>query len=229
MAGSRLRVGGLARLSTCDWPDHLTATVFLQGCPWRCGYCHNPHLIPATAGEGPEWPEIMAFLARRRGLLDGVVFSGGEPTLQGELVGAVRAVRGLGFAVGLHTAGPYPERLSALLPLLDWVGFDVKATFAGYDAVTGVVGSGDRAAESLRRLLASGVDYEVRTTVHPDLLRGEDLDLLARQLQTLGVRRYVTQVFRAQGCADPVLAAATGPSAVLSTSRAAAFEHHAVR
>lgn len=229
MPAPRLRVGGLARLSTCDWPDHLTATVFLQGCPWRCGYCHNAHLIPATAGEGPPWPEIMAFLAGRRGLLDGVVFSGGEPTLQSELVGAVQAVRELGFAVGLHTAGPYPERLSAMLPLLDWVGFDVKAPFAGYDAVTGVVGSGDRAAESLRRLLASGVDYEVRTTVHPDLLGAEDLDRLARQLQALGVRRYVTQAFRAQGCADPDLAATKGPSAVLSADRAAAFAHHAAR
>ena len=77
-----LRIGGLTPLSTTDYPGQLAAAVFCQGCPWRCGYCHNPHLIPATVKQGIDWVEVMRFLERRRGLLDAVVFSGGEPTLQ---------------------------------------------------------------------------------------------------------------------------------------------------
>lgn len=124
---AELRVGGLVPLSTCDWPGQLAATLFCQGCPWDCPYCHNPHLREIRAGETLVWRDLMTWLESRRGLLDGVVFSGGEPTLQAALPDAVREVRRLGFRIGLHTAGPYPKRLATLLPWLDWVGFDVKA------------------------------------------------------------------------------------------------------
>lgn len=147
----------------------------------------------------------MAFLHRRRGLLDAVVFSGGEPTLQSGLAEACREVRELGFKLGLHTAGTYPERLAEVLPGFDWVGMDIKAPFAEYEHTTGVPGSGARARESLRHLIDSGVDHEIRTTVHPDLMGEDSLVVLAHELATLGVRRYVLQKFRPQGCADPAL------------------------
>lgn len=202
---SSLQVGGLTPLTTTDFPGLLAAVVFCQGCPWQCGYCHNPHLIPRGGETTQGWDDVMAFLKRRRGLLDAVVFSGGEPTLQSGLIRASREVRALGFKIGLHTAGPYPTRLAEVLPELDWVGMDIKAPFADYDRVTGVSGSGERARESLLHLLDSGVEYEIRTTVHPALMNDESILALARELAGLGVRRYVLQQFRAQGCADSFL------------------------
>jgi len=181
-----------------DWPGRLVATVFCQGCPWRCPYCHNPHLLAARGAPETQvpWSEVLAFLERRRGLLDGVVFSGGEPTAQTALPDAIRAVRTLGFRVGLHTAGPWPERLAAVLSDLDWVGFDVKAPFEEYAAVTGVLGSGDKALASLRVLLESSVAFEARTTVHPALVDTAMLDRLAGMLANMGVPMFVIQQAR---------------------------------
>jgi pyruvate formate lyase activating enzyme len=205
---AELRVGGLARLSTCDWPGELVATVFCQGCPWACPYCHNPHLLPARGDHELPWAEVLTFLGGRRGLLDGVVFSGGEATLQAALPGAIGAVRDMGFRVGLHTAGPSPTRLAALLPRLDWVGFDVKAPFADYHRITGIAGSGAKARESLLLLRDSGVAFQARTTVHPALLDGESMSRLRAELAELGIESLKIQPFRAEGCADPALTAA---------------------
>ncbi len=220
---ARLRIGGLARFSTVDWPGRLVATVFCQGCPWRCPYCHNPHLLAAhgTPGTRVPWPEVLAFLERRHGLLDGVVFSGGEPTAQTALPDAIRAARTLGFRVGLHTAGPWPERLAAVLPDLDWVGFDVKAPFEDYAAVTGVPGSGDTALASLRVLLGSGVTFEARATVHPALIDDAALDRLTDRLADMGVRHVAIQHARptARLPADP----AGRPFPAVMSTRAAVF------
>lgn len=203
---TELKVGGFVPLSTADWPGRLASVVFCQGCPWRCGYCHNPHLQPARGEAMPDWSSIAARLARRRGLIDAVVFSGGEPTAQASLRSAMLEVRGMGFGVGLHTAGMYPRRLKRLLPLVDWVGFDVKTLFSEYKAVAGVAGGG-LALESLRAVLESGVDCEFRTTVHPDLVEARTLRILSAMLVRLGVKRYVVQEFRAQGCPDSGLRA----------------------
>jgi pyruvate formate lyase activating enzyme len=197
---AELRVGGLARLSTCDWPGELVATVFCQGCPWSCGYCHNPHLIPPGAAQEIDWRDVLSFLDSRRGLLDGVVFSGGEPTLQAALPQAMRDVRALGFRIGLHSAGPYPERLAAVLPLVDWIGFDVKAPFDEYARITGVPGSGAKARDSLFRVLASNATCEVRTTVHAALLDEAALARLRADLSALGVAHHTIQEFRPTGC-----------------------------
>jgi pyruvate formate lyase activating enzyme len=139
------------------------------------------------------WQTVHDFLTRRRGLLDAVVFSGGEPTTQKALFDAVSDVRALGFEVGLHTAGPYPHRLRRLLPLLDWVGMDVKAPLERYEAVTGVPGSGDRAFRSVRSILDHGIAYEIRTTFDPTLLSRDDIVRLARSLADLGVRNFALQ------------------------------------
>jgi pyruvate formate lyase activating enzyme len=197
-----LRVGGLVPLSTTDYPDRLCAVVFCQGCPWRCAYCHNPHLLPRRGLSEISWADILAFLERRRGLLDAVVFSGGEATLQPALREAMRAVKALGFEVALHTAGIHPSRLAQILPLVDWVGMDIKTEFHRYAALTGVPGSGERARQSMELILASGVAHEFRTTVHPALLPPAMLDRLADTLAAGGVRQYVLQAFRSQGCAD---------------------------
>lgn len=198
-------VGGLTPLSTTDYPSYLSAVVFCQGCPWRCGYCHNPHLLPAHGASEIAWSDVLSFLRRRRGLLDAVVFSGGEPLAQAGLADAMRTVRRMGFRVGLHTGGGYPSRLAEVLALVDWVGFDIKAPFAEYSRITTVRGSGDRALASAKLVLGSGVACEFRTTVHPHQHDARALERLAEHLALLGARNYVLQEFRADGCANAAL------------------------
>ncbi len=194
-----LRLGGLTPLTSVDYPGELAAVVYCQGCPWRCPYCHNGHLLdaaPEEEGAGLDattWAEVLKLLRSRRGLLDAVVFSGGEPTAQSALANAMAEVRALGFKVGLHTGGPYPQRLRALLPLLDWVGLDIKALPEDYPAVTGVPGSGEAAWESLALLLEAGIALEVRTTPMPGLDDDAYLQTLMQQLANAGVRNYVLQ------------------------------------
>jgi len=197
-----LVVAGLTPMSSCDWPGRLVATLFLQGCPWRCTYCHNHSILDPRAPGQVEWSRARELLARRAGLLDGVVFSGGEPTRQPALVEAMREVRDAGYGVGLHTGGAYPRRLAALLPLVDWVGFDVKAPRHLYRAITRVGGAttaADAAFESLGLVLASGVDVQVRTTVDPTVLSDDDVRALTAALHALGVRDHVLQEVRTDG------------------------------
>jgi pyruvate formate lyase activating enzyme len=158
-----LRVGGLTPLSASDFPDRLAAVVFCQGCAWRCRYCHNPHLLSKRGNGEIQWPQITSFLEKRRGLLDAVVFSGGEPTLQASLPAAMQEVKAMGYRVGLHTAGIVPKRLERVLPLVDWVSMDLKSSWEDHSRVTGVAGSAARASESRDLILASGVAYEFHT------------------------------------------------------------------
>lgn len=189
-----LSVGGLIPLTSIDFPGHLAAVIFCQGCPWHCSYCHNPHLLRIDVPSTLEWAEVMHFLRERVGFLDGVVFSGGEPLLQPRLLEAMQAVRVLGFKIALHTAGIMPARLAKVLPYVDWVGLDIKAPFHAYKKVTGLAGSGFKAKESLELLLAAKhVDYEIRTTVDSTLLAEEDIKQLAVSLAELGVKQYVLQ------------------------------------
>lgn len=196
MANSGIRVGGFEGISLCDWPGRLVATVFLQGCPWNCHYCHNAHLIPARSDFCLDWEDIVGFLETRRGLLDGVVFSGGEPTLQKHLAAAMRQVRAMGYSIGLHTGGAYPDRLSEVLPLVDWVGYDIKAEFADYARVTDVEGSGAKAREGLVRLLASGVEYQLRTTVDTSILDDRAIARMRADLEGYGATEPVMQTMR---------------------------------
>jgi pyruvate formate lyase activating enzyme len=221
-----LRVGGFVPFTSTDYPGALAAVVFCQGCPWRCGYCHNPHLIAARGDDEREFPRIVEWLANRRGLLDAVVFSGGEPTAQAQIADAVASVRALRFKVGLHTAGVYPRRLARVLPQLDWVGLDVKAPVAEYAALAGVATSGTAAFVSLDLVLRSGVAHEVRTTVHPALTPPATLERLACELADHGVARWVLQPFRATGCANEALVAAAPPGAQLDAAQLELLRAH---
>lgn len=191
-----IKVGGFTPLTTIDYPDYLSCVIFCQGCAWRCHYCHNPELIPATKASTVAWNDITAFLTRRQGLLDAVVFSGGEATLQPQLAEAMQQVASLGFKVGLHTAGIKPSALKPVLPYCDWVGFDVKAAKNNLFSITNVKGSGEANWESLDMLLESGCDYECRTTVHWDLMSPEELETLAGSLSEKGVENYAVQIVR---------------------------------
>lgn len=194
-----LTIGGMSRLSTCDWPGKLVATLFLQGCPWNCTYCHNPELIDPLAPGQVTWGEVTELLSKRAGLLDGVVFSGGEPCRQPGLADAMRQVRAMGYQVGLHTGGSFPRRLAEVLPLVDWVGLDIKANPAKFDAVTQVARSQAAAWRSLDLVLASGVDVQIRTTVDPTVMSDDDVAQLRAMLADKGVTDHVLQTVRAEG------------------------------
>lgn len=202
---NQLQIGGVTPLTTIDFPGELAAVVFCQGCPWQCRYCQNTHLIPRSLRSAIAWEDVVDLLGRRRGLLDAVVFSGGEPTLQRDLPDAIADVRALGFKVGLHTAGCYPERLDELLPTLEWVGLDIKALPEDYPQLTGVRGSGERALDSLDYLVESGVDHEVRVTVHDALLPPPKLQRLLDLLDERGAREVVLQRCRTEHVLDPQL------------------------
>lgn len=223
-----LRVGGLTPLTSVDFPGALAAVIYCRGCPWRCAYCHNGHLLRhADAVDGPDWPSIMAFLESRRGLLDGVVFSGGEPTVQVALAAAVAEVRALGFRVGLHTGGAYPQRLQSLLPRLDWVGLDIKALPEDYPRVTGVRASGERAWQSLRLLLAADVALEVRTTPMPGLDDDAYLEALMGRLAEAGVTDYALQQCQPHHLLHPAIRSQI--RSLPSTLGAAMFERFEIR
>ncbi|MBO7674910.1 MAG: anaerobic ribonucleoside-triphosphate reductase activating protein [Atopobiaceae bacterium] len=193
-----LRIAGITPFSTVDWPDKIVCVAFLSGCPWACPYCQNPQLRHIESAAQTE-EDLLAFVDRRVGLLDGVVFSGGEPLAQAEVVDVIRAVRDKGFLVGLHTCGAYPERLRAVLPYVSWVGLDVKAPWDLYERMTGSATSAERARQNLDVLLESGVAYETRTTWHPDLLGADDMSRIAYDLAKRGVGTWAVQAYRATG------------------------------
>lgn len=197
-AAAALRIGGLQRFTSIDYPGALAAVVFVQGCAWRCVYCHNPQLQGRQPTPGsPRWGEVHDWLRTRLGLLDAVVFSGGEPTLDPALPAALDAVRALGLRTGLHTAGMAPRRLQAVLTRLDWVGLDIKAPLHDggnrHDRITGVHGAASAVSRSLDLVLRSGVAFQLRTTVHPQWLSDGDLETLRDELACRGAPRTTVQ------------------------------------
>lgn len=187
-------LAGLTPFSSVDWPGKLVAVLFIGGCPWRCHYCHNPHLQVRHAHY--HWPAVCDWLRSRQNLLDGVVFSGGEPLSEPQLPRMIQTVKAMGFSVALHTAGIYPQRLAAVLPQLDWVGFDFKTHAADYDTLTGRLRSYVPVDLSLSHLLASTCPFECRTTWCPTWLSEADLLPLAQQLAARGVQHYTVQRYR---------------------------------
>ncbi len=202
VSAEALRVAGITRFTTIDFPGKLSAVIFLQGCPWRCIYCHNPWMQPREFD--PQyvhyaWSDVEALLKRRHGLLDGVVFSGGEPCLDPALPDAVKRVKAMGFLVGLHTGGAYPRQLEAVLPMLDWVGLDVKAPPTDpelFSRIARAPKAAEHFLESFHLLKASGVPFECRTTAHPDYLSDEKLMELAKWLADEGVDTFALQIYR---------------------------------
>jgi pyruvate formate lyase activating enzyme len=210
-------VAGITPFTTIDFPGRLAGVFYLQGCPWRCRYCYNAEFwpLPPVSQKVP-LEKILQFLDFRKNHLDGIVFSGGEPTLHERLPVWMKAVKEMGFEIGLHTGGMVPERLAQVLPLCDWIGLDIKAPFGLYEKVTLVPGSGDKARQSAGLVIKSGKDYECRTTFHPALLSEEDILAVARELAQMGCKRYALQMFRPDHCADKELRDSPVPVAGIS-------------
>lgn len=182
-----MRVAGLQKLTLLDFPGRTAATVFTPGCDFRCPFCHNADLV-AGGGEAGDIPaeEVLAFLEKRQGLLDGVCVTGGEPLMQPGLAEFCAAARELGFAVKLDTNGSFPDRLRALLNagLVDYVAMDVKNAPARYAETVGVAALDlEPVRASIDLLLGGGVPFEFRTTVVRELHTADDLRALAQWIE----------------------------------------------
>lgn len=177
-----------------DFPGVLSAIIFTPGCNFDCYYCHNRSLLedPALI----EADEVMGFLKRRQGLIDGVVISGGEPSLQHNLMEGIEEIKALGYKIKLDTNGSRPEMLEKLLKykLLDYVAIDYKAPLDEYVALCGV--NGEAVGESFCAIRESDVDYELRTTMIPEITPGK-LNAMAMVFPNL--RNYALQLYVPQG------------------------------
>lgn len=191
-----MRIGGLQKVSLLDFPGNIAATVFLSGCNMRCPFCHNAPLVLPERQTDPEIPEqeLMDFLQSRKGKLDGVCITGGEPTLYKDLPDLLRRIKAMGFLLKLDTNGTNPNMLSELLQegLLDYVAMDIKNSPEKYPITCG----GDHleaVKKSAAILMDSGVEYEFRTTVVQQLHTPEDLEKIGAWLA--GAKRYYIQQF----------------------------------
>lgn len=204
-AARTLCVAAVTPFTTIDFPGGLSAVVFVQGCPWKCIYCHNAWMQKRGRGFVP-WSDVTDLLKRRAKLLDAVVFSGGEPCIDPMLESAMSQVRAMGYKVGLHTSGAAPRRMREVLHLADWVGMDVKADptdTAAYDKIAGIKGACAAFHESFEALQCSGRSFEMRTTVHPSWLTEEALEKLAQWLEEKKVSTWAIQIFHATPETDP--------------------------
>ncbi len=196
-----MKICGFQKTTLLDFPGHVAATVFTGGCNFRCPYCHNSELVlrPDLREQISEL-EIFEFLKKRRGILEGVCITGGEPTLQKDLEEFIEQVRELGYLVKLDTNGYRPEILSRLLErgLLDYVAMDIKASRENYGNAAGLREMDvDRISESVSILLgqnAKGTDYEFRTTVVKGIHTAEEFERIGQWLE--GAVAYFLQSYR---------------------------------
>ncbi len=206
-----MRFGGFQPFTLSDYPGRMAAIAFTQGCNFRCPFCHNGALLPMAAPEETLVPEavVLDHLYRRRGKLDGLVVSGGEPTLQKALPGFLRRVKDLGFLVKLDTNGSRPDVLRRLLEdgLVDFVAMDIKATPEKYGRLSGVDGvSWGCIEESIAAVTWSGVEHLFRTTMVPALLTPQDLHRIRELLPESSPHKI--QQFNPENALEPALCTA---------------------
>jgi len=199
-----LIIGGFQRSSLIDYPDRISAVVFTQGCNFRCPYCFNPELVDPDRYR-PVIPEvdILDFLDKRRGKLDAVVITGGEPTIQSDLLEFAKKIKAKSFLVKLDTNGSRPEIIIAGIDrhLFDFVALDIKAPPGKYQDVTASQTDIQRIEESIKIVIDSGIDHEFRTTVVKELLTLDDLFEIAQLIK--GGKSWALQRFESNKVLDP--------------------------
>jgi pyruvate formate lyase activating enzyme len=190
-----MRIGGLQKFSLIDYPGRISSIVFTQGCNFRCPYCHNPELVdPAQYGPVLPEEEVFSFLERRRGKLEAVTVTGGEPTLQKDLERFLQQIKKMGYLVKVDTNGSNPDVLERLIRgrLVDYLAMDVKGPFKKYERITNVKVKTAKIRRSIELITTSGIKHEFRTTVVRSQLDNEDLIATAELLKK-GL--YVLQSF----------------------------------
>ena len=191
-----MKIHGLQKMTLLDFPGHVACTVFLRGCDCRCPFCHNFELVDGTAKPIMDDEELLRFLKGRKGLLDGVAFTGGEPCMNPGLKDLIIQIRELGFKIKLDTNGFHPEVLKELLSagLLDYVAMDIKNSPAKYAVTCGLNDVDmDKIYQSISLLKESGIDYEFRTTVIDEFHEKSDFDEIGKMIE--GAPRYYLQAF----------------------------------
>lgn len=219
-----MRIDGLQKMTLLDFPGKVACTVFTGGCNFRCPFCHNALLVTELP-ENPDYTvdEILAFLKKRSGLLDGVAITGGEPLINPDIGDFIRRIRRLGYSVKLDTNGSYPDRLKSLVAegLIDYVAMDIKNCREKYAETVGLKSLElSRIEESVDFLKSEAVDYEFRTTVVKEFHTVEDIRSAAEWMK--GAKRYFLQNFVDSGNLINSSMSGVDKSVMLEMQRAAA-------
>ena len=191
-----MKIHGLQKMTLLDFPGKVACTVFLGGCDFRCPFCHNYELLDGSAPALMDEEALLRFLRGRRGLLDGVAITGGEPLLRKDLPDLLRAIRELGFAVKVDTNGNHPEALEAILSegLADYIAMDIKNSPQKYALTAGLPALDlSPVRQSVRLLLDSAIPYEFRTTVVDELHEASDFEAIGQWIA--GAKAYFLQAF----------------------------------
>lgn len=195
-----MRISGIQKLTLLDYPGIVACTVFIGGCNFRCPYCHNASLVTGECNESMDVYELTEFLDKRRHLLDGVVVTGGEPTVNPELPQLLEKIKEKDYLVKLDTNGSSPGMLSDLISagLVDYIAMDIKSSPDGYAGATGLTHLDITAVDESRKLLLTdGVDYEFRTTLVRGIHRPADIPEMAEWIR--GAKAYYLQQFKDSG------------------------------
>lgn len=197
-----MEIIGFEKLSLVDYPTHTACTLFTGGCNFRCPFCHNGDLVLYPKSfEKQSNDEIFAYLEKRKGLLDGVVISGGEPTLQKDLVEFARKIKSLGYDIKLDTNGTNPQVIRRLVDekLVDYIAVDIKSSKSGYSKAIGLKGFPFSVAETVDYLKTNVIDYEFRMTLVDELVSLQDIEQTAEWLE--GAKKIYLQKFvERDGC-----------------------------
>lgn len=190
-------IGGLQRFSLIDYPGKICAIVFTQGCNFRCPYCHNPELVNGNPSrlQGVKEDQVLSFLEMRRGKLEAVTITGGEPLLQSDIGYFLSSVKSLGYLVKLDTNGSFPSRLEKIIGTntVDYIAMDIKAPLDKYELVVRRRIDKDQILSSIKLIMDWGSEYEFRTTVVRSLLKRDDFVGIGKMIK--GSRLYVLQRF----------------------------------
>jgi pyruvate formate lyase activating enzyme len=191
-----MKIGGLQKVSLIDYPGLICGIVFLQGCNFKCPYCHNPELVdPKLFKPGIRENEVLEFLNTRKGKLDAISITGGEPTIQEDLTSFIKQIKKMGFAVKLDTNGSQPQVIKNLLAenLLDYIAMDIKAPLEKYKNIVNTQVDTETIQESISLILKEKIPHEFRTTIIESQL--EENDILEIGKLIAGASKYVLQKF----------------------------------
>ncbi len=187
--------GGLEKITLVDYPGKVACVVYTIGCNFHCPYCHNPELVDETVETHITEDEFFAFLDSRKKVLDGVVITGGEPTIHDDLPRVIKKIKDKGFLVKLDSNGTRPDMLRFLMGdgLIDYIAMDIKSPFDMYEQTVARPVNVDAIKESVKLLMGSSVEYEFRTTVVKGILSKEDILQIGKEIR--GAKRYFLQKF----------------------------------
>jgi len=200
-----MKIGGLQKLTLVDYPGKVAATVFLIGCNFQCGFCHNPELVDPNEIKKHSQiseKEFFDFLQQKEGLIEGICITGGEPTIHPDLIDFIRKIKNMGFLIKLDTNGSNPEILQKLIDarLVDFIAMDIKSSQENYEKTTRVKIDLNQIKKSIKIIKDSGIDYEFRTTVVPELVDEEDIKKIGQWLK--GAKKISLQQFHKEKTLD---------------------------